>query len=156
MNNIITQVRRALVGRVGTISQANGYRTNIGGAVRAGWFNEIVKSADVLGTGLVVIQRGKGRDPRGGPNGLISPTGFSVIGAVNAGLQGYEEAIEDIELDLLQCLVPQEGARLAWLPRGAGGVQVGAPEPFPPGDGLPAATVLIPIHISTIIEGNSR
>ena len=83
---------------------------------------------------------------------LLLFTGFSVIGAITAGMDSYEEAIEDIELDLLQCLTPTEGEFPVWLPKGSPNLTVGAPEPVPPGDGLPAATVLIPIHIKTIVD----
>jgi hypothetical protein len=152
MSNIITEVRQALIARLGTIRMANGYRTNIGGAVKAGWFSEITKAGSVPATGMVVVQRGKGKEPKGGGNALRMYTGFTVIGAITAGLDGYEEAIEDIELDLLQCLTPTEGVFPEWLPQRAPNLTVGAPEPVPPGDGLPAATVLIPIHIITIVD----
>lgn len=150
--NIISEVRRALIYRLGTISQANGYRTNIGGAVKSGWYNEIAKAEQVPSTGMVVVQRAKGRDPKGGPSALRMMPGFSVIGAITAGLNDYEDAIEDIELDLLRCLTPTEGVFPEWLPKGAPNLTVGAPEPVPPGDGLPAATVLVPIHIITIVD----
>ncbi|WP_043309291.1 hypothetical protein [Pseudomonas sp. ML96] len=152
MSNLITQVRKALIARLETIQTQNGYRTNIGGAVKAGWYNEITKGAEIPATGLVVVQRAKGKEPKGGPAALKMYTGFSVIGAVTAGLDGYEDAIEDIELDLLQCLTPTEGVFPDWLPKGAPNLTVGAPEPVPPGEGLPAATVLIPIHITTIVD----
>ena len=152
MSNVITQVRQALLARLGTIQVQNGYRTNIGGAVKAGWYNEITKGADVPATGLVVVQRAKGTPPKGGPNALRMYTGFSVIGAITAGMDGYEEAIEDIELDLLRCLTPTEGVFPEWLPKMAPNLTVGAPELVPPGEGLPAATVLIPIHITTIVD----
>ena len=152
MSNIITKVRQALIARLETIRTENGYRTNIGTAVKAGWFREIAERGAVTPSGLVVVQRSKGLQPKGKPGALMTYTGFSVIGAIKAGLDGYEDAIEEIELDLLQCLVPSEGVPVRWLPRGAPSISVGAPEPFPPGDGLPAATVLIPIHITTIIE----
>ncbi|WJN60932.1 hypothetical protein [Pseudomonas sp. SO81] len=154
MSNIITEVRQALLARLGTILTRNGYRTNIGGAVKAGWFNEIAKPGSVPATGMVVVQRGKGKEPKAGAHELMMHIGFSVIGAVTAGVEGYEPAIEDIELDLLQCLTPIDGVFVDWLPRGAPGLAVGAPDPYPPGDGLPAATVLIPIHIRTIVEAS--
>lgn len=154
--NIITETRKALIRQLGGISVAGGYRTNIGSSVKSGWFNEIAKEESVTASGLVVVQRGQGRDPKRGPLGLIAMTGFTVVGAVRAELNGYEDAIEDIEQDLLQCLVPMDGARLTWLPRGAGNVYVGAPIPVPPGEDLLVATVRLPIHISTIIEGTSR
>ena len=152
MSNIITDVRRSLIARLETIQAVNGYRTNIGGLVRAGWYSEITKAEAIPATGMAVVQRAKGREPKGGGNALRLLTGFSVIGAVTAGLSGYEDAIEDIELDLLQCLTPTEGVFPDWLPDGAPNLIVGSPEPVPPGDGMPAASVLIPIHIITIVN----
>jgi hypothetical protein len=152
MTNIITQVRQALIARLQTISQVNGYRTNIGADVRAGWFNELVEEGGVADAGTVVVQRAKGKEPKGEPYALKMATGFSVIGAVKAALNGYEAALEDVELDLLRCLTPTQGVPPTWLPKGALNVAVGTPDPYPPGKGQPAATVLIPIHIITIVE----
>jgi hypothetical protein len=87
-----------------------------------------------------------------GPHALKIFAGFHVIGSVQAGLDNYEEAIEALEHDLLLCLMPTIGVLPAWLPRGVTGITVGASEHFPPGDGLTAATVLIPIHLHTIIQ----
>lgn len=152
MSNVITEVRQALIARLETIRTSRGYRTDIGGQVKAGWFSEITKADSVPATGMVVVQRAKGKEPKGGGNALRMLTGFTVIGAVTAGMDGYEEAIEDIELDLLQCLTPTEGVPSEWLPKMAPNLTVGAPEPVPPGEGLPAATVLIPIHIITFVD----
>ena len=88
MSNVITEVRQALIARLGTISTSNGYRTNIGGLVKAGWFSEITKGDAVPATGMVVVQRAKGKEPKGGGNALRMLTGFTVIGAVTAGLDG--------------------------------------------------------------------
>lgn len=150
--NILTDVRKALVERLATITVANGYRTNVGGSVESGWFNEVVKDGQVTAGGMVVVQKAKGMVPQKGPLALKMFPGFHVIGAVSAGLDAYEDAIEDIELDLLRCLMPAHGEAMDWLPTGAPTLTVGSPEPFPPGKGLPAATVLIPIHITTFVE----
>jgi hypothetical protein len=152
MSNILTQVRKALLARLETISTANGYQTNVGNSVKSGWFNEIVKDGSVPGFGLLVVQKAKAMPPESGPGALKMRPGFHVIGAVNAGLNDYEEAIEALEFDLLQCLCPTTGVMPEWLPKGAPNLLVGAPEPFPPGDGLKAATVLIPVHIIAVVD----
>ena len=54
MTNILTEVRKALVKRLETISTANGYLTNVGSNVKSGWFNEVVKDGDVSASGQVV------------------------------------------------------------------------------------------------------
>lgn len=152
MNNILTQARKALVARLETISIANGYMTNIGTSVKTGWFNEILKDGAVPEGGLVVVQKAKALAPQPGPSALMMKPGFHVIAAIKAGFDGYEDAIEPIEHDLLRCLCPSTGIQPEWLPAGAPGLQVGAPEPFPPGDGLMAATVLIPVYIFAVVD----
>ena len=109
--NIITETRKALIRRLGEISIERGYRTNIGGSVKAGWFNEIAKDTDVTARGMVVVQRGQGKDPKRGPHGLIALTGFTVVGAVKAGLNEYEDAIEDVEQFIIhKIILPALGA----------------------------------------------
>jgi hypothetical protein len=149
--NIITEVRKALIGRLETIRPVNGYQTDAGGFVKTGWFNEVIKG-DEIASALIVVQRAKGLEPKGGPNGLRMHPGFMVVGGIRAGLDEYEDAIEGLELDLLRCLSPIEGVPPDWLPKGATAVRVGAPEPFPPGEGLDVATVAIPVHITTFTE----
>lgn len=149
--NILTEVRQAIIDRLGTISVANGYRTNVGYNVKSGWFNEVIAKTPAS-DGLLVVQKAKGLAPQTGPAALKLFPGFHVIGAVDGGLDAYEEAVEDIEHDLLRCLMPTHGVRVDWLPIGAPTLAVGAPEPFPPGNGLVAATVLIPVHITTFVE----
>ncbi len=81
--------------------------------------------------------------------------GFDVVGAVQGGYDHYEEALEDLQLDLLACLMPApKGQFLRWLPRDRGitGLTLGAPEPYPPGDGVAAAVIRIPVYLKTIIE----
>lgn len=152
MSNVLTEVRKALLARLETIQPANGYRTSIGGNVRSGWFNEVVKDGGVPADGLVVVQRAKGQPPARGPHALKMLHGFNVIAAIEAGLDDYEQALEDIELDLLSCLCPTEGIQPDWLPKLSPNLRVGAPEPMPPGDGLQAASVLVPIHIIAIVD----
>lgn len=152
MSNILTQVRKALIARIETINVTNGYLTNVGASVKSGWFNEVVKDGNVPAGGQVVVQKAKALAPEPGPGALKMRPGFHVIAAIKAGLDGYEDAIEDVELDLLSCLCPTVGEFPEWLPKGAPNLVIGAPEPFPPGEGLMAATVLIPVHIIAVVD----
>lgn len=149
--NLLTEGRKALIARLAMIQVANGYSTQAGANVKSGWFNEIIDSAKVAFP-LIVVQKGKGAAPVAAPHALKVLSGFSVVGAVDAGLTGYEDAIEALEQDLLKCLMPTLAVFHEWLPAGITNVTVGASEHFPPGKGLKAATVLIPVHLHTIIQ----
>jgi hypothetical protein len=151
--NPLSMGRKALVQRLMSVTAANGYFTNAGANVKTGWLNEVLKSDD-LGFPLIVVQKAKDLPPIKGPSGQICKVGFYVIGAVNAGLDAYEDALDDIQLDLQRALIAAENHRPTWLPQKAGiiSVTLGAPEQFPPGNGEQAATVLIPVHLHTIIE----
>ncbi len=149
--NLLSAGRKALIDRLSTISYANGYRTAAGANTRSGWFNEVLKENNV-GFPLIVVQKAKGMAPVAGPHALKVMQGFNVIGAVKAGLDDYEDAVEDLEHDLLLCLMPTMGVLPDWLPRGITSITIGAPEAFPPGEGVSAATVLIPLHLHTIIQ----
>src|SRR5690606_19398044 len=78
--------------------------------------------------------------------------GFNVVAGIAAGLDGYEDALDDLELDLIECLMPTEGVPLEWTPRGIPQLTLGPPEQVPPGDGLSAATVVLPVHLHVFIE----
>ncbi len=149
--NLLTQARAALVDRLQTITVANGYQTNAGLNVRQGWFNEVLKSTDI-GFPVIVVQKARAEPPEPGPGAIKAFPGFDVIGAVNVGLDNYEDALEDLELDLIRCLMPNIGMPLEWTPRGISGVTIGAPENWPPGEGEPSARVIVPFHMHAIIR----
>lgn len=149
--NILTEGRQALVARLETITQANGYRTNAGHSVKSGWLNEALKEEQTPFP-CIVVQPARGTTPERGPNALKLGKGFSVTGAVSVGVE-YESALEDLELDILKCLIPEVGRFPRWLPLGITNIQIGAPDAFPPGEGVAAAAILIPVHLSTIVEG---
>ncbi|MDT4813336.1 hypothetical protein FQZ97_463160 [compost metagenome] len=149
--NLLTAGRQALIARLQVITTTNGYLTNTGTNVRMGWFNEVLKS-DGVGFPLIVVQKGRDLAPKPGPTALKAFNGFYVIGAVDAGLDDYEDALEEVAFDLLRVLTPSEGVPPDWLPRGLTNVTVGAAETFPPGNGERAASVLIPVHLHTIID----
>ncbi|WNF45818.1 hypothetical protein RHP75_15745 [Pseudomonas sp. SG20056] len=150
--NLITEGRKALVSRLETISPANGFSTNAGSNVRTGWFNEVLKSAEV-GFPLIVLQKAPGKPPTPGPHAVKLFNGFHVIGAVDVGVDNYDDALEELERDLLLAVMPCEGAVPAWLPRGITGITLGGPTSFPPGNGERAASVIIPVYLHTIIKG---
>ena len=75
-----------------------------------------------------------------------------MFGAVQAGLDEYSDALEDLELDLLECLMPLEGVPVEWLPNGTPRLVIGAAQQVPPGDGISAATVAIPIYLHQFIQ----
>ncbi|MCQ4271073.1 hypothetical protein NA655_08570 [Pseudomonas kuykendallii] len=151
MTNILTESRKALYDQLQTITVANGYRTNAGQNVRSGWLNEVLKEEGVSFP-VIVLQPARGAAPVKGPNAFKLGKGFNVAGAVSVGMD-YEDALDDIELDLIQCLVTEQGRFPKWLPLGVTALTLGAPESFPPGEGMLAAAVLLPVNLSTIVEG---
>jgi len=153
--NLLTAGRKALINRLSTITQAAGYRTNAGLNVRSGWFNEVIESAQVSWP-LIVVQKAKDMPPQSRAQGLRKLHGFNVVAGIAAGLDGYEDALDDLELDLIECLMPTEGVPLDWAPRGIPQLTLGPPEQVPPGDGLSAATVVLPVHLHVFIESPMR
>lgn len=150
--NILTEARRALVARLETITVSNGYRTNAGHNVKTGWFAEKIKADDVSFP-LICLQKATGLDPESGPGAIKASPGFSIVGAVSAGMDDYDDALDDIELDIIQCLVPPGQGRFPkWVPAGVTGMKIGASDQFPPGNGEIAASVLVPVHLHTLIE----
>ena len=153
MSNLITLGRKALIARLETITQANGYRTDAGNNVRSGWFKEQVEAAGASFP-IIVVQRDKDQAPRFAGHGMRKLHGYAVVAGVEAGLDDYEDALDDLELDLIQCLMPIEGAPCEWTPQGIPHVTLDISEPVPPGDGLKAATIVIPIYLHTFIESH--
>lgn len=149
--NILTQARLALVTRLQTITVANGYRTNAGTNVRTGWFSEVLESEHV-GFPLICVQRAKGGDPLEGPGVITLTPAFYVIGAVDVGLDDYDNALEDIELDVIRCLITGKGRPVDWIPRGTVSVSLSTSEHFPPGNGERSASVLVPIQLAINIR----
>ncbi len=151
--NPLSLGRKALAQHLLSITVDNGYLTNAGQNVKSGWFNEVLES-DKVGFPIIVVQKAKDLPPKRGPEGHISQVGFYVIGAVSVGLDNYEDALDDLQVDLQRALITSEGQPAAWLPFRSGitRITIGAPEQFPPGNGEKAATVLIPVHLHTVIE----
>jgi len=148
--NPLSELRRALITRLGEISPANGYLTSAGSRVESGWFSEVIKSSKSAYP-MIVVQKGRDGPPEHGPTQLKLSRAFFVFGSVDAGIDGYEDALDDIEHDILMTLMPNVGRSIAWAPRGSTKINIGTPEQVPPGNGEKAATVLIPVELSLII-----
>lgn len=153
--NLLTAGRKALITRLSSITQANGYRTNAGLNVRTGWFNEVV-DAHKATFPLIVVQKATDEKPAARAQGLKKLHGLNVVAAVEAGLDEYEDALDDLELDLIECLMPTEGVPLDWTPRGIPQLTLGASQQVPPGEGLAAATVVLPVYLHIFIESPQR
>lgn len=149
--NILTEARLALVARLQTITVANGYRTNAGQNVKTGWFSEVLES-DSTTFPLICLQKAKGGDPVEGPGVIMLAPAFYVIGAVNAGVDDYDAALEDIELDLIRCLITGKGRPVEWMPRGTASVSISTSEHYPPGNGESSASVMVPIQLAINIR----
>jgi len=155
MSNVLTEVRRALVARVQGITTAEGFRTDIGYQVLTGWLNEVLNEKD-LPDQFALIQRAKNRPPEAGPGAIRMHCGFFVIGLVKADLLDYEDALEAMELDICQALMPRITGVPEGFPKGVTALSLGATETFPPGEGQRHAGVLVPVHVTTIIQEKIR
>lgn len=117
--NVLTIGRLALLARLQTITPNQGYRTDAGTRVLSGWFNELVKERHE-GFPLIVVQPGKEQPPEHLDAAVRFHRGFDVVGAVQGGYDHYEEALEDLQLDLLACLMPApKGSSCAGCPESA-------------------------------------
>lgn len=151
MTNPLTEARQALLVHLRSISPGNGYLTDAGANVLSGWVNEILQERQ-KSFPLIVVQRDKAARPPEPMGGAISvPLAFNIVGAVQAGID-YEQAIDDLALDLARCLLPQDLGPLPWVSAGMYDIAIGAPEVFPPGDGLAVATVLVRVECSILID----
>lgn len=152
MANKLTLIRHALLARLSTITPANDYRTEAGANVRSGWLNELVKEKG-SSFPLIVVQPGRDQQPTPGPGALKLVRGYDIVGAVSTQVEDYEAVLDELELDLLQALTPIPGVLLPWGRPHISSITLGAPTHYPPGDGMNAAAVLIPIYLHTVIEG---
>lgn len=155
MSNILTAVRQALITKVQGITTENGFNTNLGHLVKTGWLNEVLGEKG-LPEQFALIQKAPNRPPERGPAAIKAYPGFFVIGLVKCDLTAYEDALDAMELDICQALLPASGVFPQGFPTGVTGLSLGASEPFPPGDGQRYAGVLVPIHITTIIQERIR
>lgn len=149
--NQLTDLRYALENQLKSIQPSNGYNTSSGNSVLTGWFNEIVDERTATFP-LIVIQRGKNGPPEISAGELTLNTGYYIVGAVDAGLDEYDAALDEIEIDIWRALNPRGMRRSPWAPAGVASMKFGEPQHIAPGDGTRAATILIPVNFKVIIQ----
>ena len=153
--NKLKALRSALKAQLTSITTANGYTTNAGHNVRTGWFSEVI-DADDASFPLIVIQRGKNAPPDGSSGDLVIGPGYYIIAAVDVGLDDYDDALDELEMDLWKAIQPASFRRVGWAPFGTVQLQIGAPEHIAPGDGLRVASLVIPVQFKLIASADNE
>lgn len=149
--NQLTELRNALTDQLRRINPSNSYSTSAGNNVRTGWFNEIIDQRTATFP-LIVVQRGKSAPPEINAGELVISTGYFIVGAVDAGLDDYDSALDDLEFDLWRALHLRGMRKAPWAPKGVYSMTFGEPQHIAPGDGVRAASILIPVNFKTIIQ----
>ena len=148
--NPMNQADQALIDRLRTITPANGYLTDIGNRVRAGYLGALIDSEEAVFP-LITIQPDECQPAKQDGFDFIAPLGRKVIGVADesAGL----DALNDIYCDLLRCLVTPGGLPNPWGRQGPYRVTFGAPQQFLADHEIPKGTVVVPLHLHVIING---
>lgn len=152
--NQLADLRSALTNQLRSIQAGSGYSTSAGNSVLTGWFNEIVDDQTATFP-LIVVQRGKNAPPEIISGELVINTGYFIVGAVDAGLDDYDSALDDLELDLWRALHLRGMRKAPWAPAGVSSMSFGEPQHVAPGDGTRAASILIPVNFKIIIQQDS-
>lgn len=149
--NQLTALRSALEGQLKSIQTSAGYNTSSGNSVLTGWFNEIVDDRTATFP-LIVIQRGKNGPPEISVGELVLNIGYYIVGAVDAGLDEYDAALDELESDIWRALSLKGMRKAPWAPAGVALMTFGEPQHVAPGDGTRAASILIPVNFKVIIQ----
>jgi len=153
MTNPIKQAHQAMVQRLGQIMPANGYLTDAGTRIREGWLSELLQAPDLVFP-FIALQPGLYVPGTWGPGATATRVGRRVVGAVNGAADNYLEQLEELYCDLVACLQVAEGVPNPWGRPGPYQVTLEPGQMFPPGDGLNAGTVLMPLQLHIIIQQN--
>ncbi|MBV2132047.1 hypothetical protein KRX52_04450 [Pseudomonas sp. MAP12] len=148
--NPLNQADQALLDRLRTILPANGYLTDIGNRVHAGYLGALLEAEEVTYP-LITVQPDECPPPIQGSWDFIASLGRKVVGAADPG--GGLDALNDIYCDLLRCLVTPEGIPSPWGRPGPHRVTFKAPQQFLADHEVPKGTVVIPLQLHTIING---
>ena len=153
MNNPIQQAHAAMIARLGEITPGNGYQTDAGTRIKEGWLAELMNQED-LGYPFIAIQPDEYPPPKGDAGSLHAIIGRRVVGVVNANHpDGYREALDALWLDIARALIVQPALPNPWGRTGPYKVTFGSSNLFPPDSGLAAGTVLFPVQLHIIING---
>lgn len=150
MSNPIKQAHQAMVSRLGQIVPANGYLTDVGTRIREGWLADLLR-ADDLAFPFIALQPGLYTPGQVGVGAVQARVGRRVVGAVDGNRDDYLERLEELYCDLVACLQVPEGLPNPWGRPGPYQVTLEPGQMFPPGEGLNAGTVLMPLQLHIII-----
>lgn len=149
--NELTDLRNKLLDALRTIQPSNGFYTNAGSNVRTGWFEEVIHS-EQTSSPVIVVQRGKNGIPLMDAGELVLRIGYLIVGAVSAGLDDYESALDDLEHDIWSALCKRGTRNIPWAPFGAYQLEFDEPLTAPPGGGTQWASLAIPVTFKIIIN----
>lgn len=155
MTNPIKQAHQALVRRLGQIVPANGYLTDVGTRIKEGWLAELLQ-ADDLTFPFIALQPGLYIPGSWGPGAVLTRVGRRVVGAVDGTRDDYLEQLEELYCDLVACLQVPEGVPNPWGSPGPRQVTLEPGQMFPPGEGLNAGTVLMPLQLHIHINAGRQ
>lgn len=151
--NPIQQAHGALIDRLSRILPVNGYLTDAGTRIKEGWLADLLEQDDVAFP-FIAVQPGEYLTPVTGAGCVSVGIGRRVVGVVRTDHpEGWWRALDELYVDLVQALQVAEGMGNPWGRPGPRKVEIGTARPFPPGEGLAAGTILIPVQMHIIIEG---
>lgn len=148
--NPLNQADQALLDRLRTITPANGYLTDIGNRVHTGYLGALL-DAEAVEYPLITIQPDECPAPTLGGWDFIATLGRKVVGAADQA--GGIEALNDIYCDLLRCLVTPEGIPNPWGRPGPHRITFKAPQQYLADHEVPKGTVVIPLQLHIIVNG---
>jgi hypothetical protein len=153
MTNPIEQAHQALVARLQRITPANGYQTDAGFRVREGWLEELL-SGEGVAMPFIAVQPAEYPAPEQGAGALLATIGRRIVGVVDgAAPDNYLTHLDALYLDLAVALQAGPNVPHPWGRPGPYKVSLGASRPFPPGNGLAAGTLVFPVQLHIIING---
>ncbi|MGF6692656.1 hypothetical protein [Metapseudomonas resinovorans] len=153
MKNPIELAHQALLARLGQIVPSNGFLSDAGTRIRHGWLQDVLAEHD-LAYPLLVVQPGEYPPPLNGSGCVLANIGRRVIGVVRPDHPDtYQAELDMLYVDLIAALQVPEGLPNPWGPLGPSRVTIGSAKPFPPGEGIAAGTILIPVQLHVIING---
>ncbi|EQM69999.1 hypothetical protein QYE80_27250 [Pseudomonas tohonis] len=151
--NPIQQAHGALIDRLSRILPVNGYLTDAGTRIKEGWLADLLEQDDVAFP-FIAVQPGEYRPPTPGGGAVNADIGRRVVGAVRTDHPDrWLEELDALYVDLVRALQVTPGVPNPWGRPGPFKVEIGTAKPFPPGEGVAAGTVLIPIQMHVIIKG---
>lgn len=153
MTNPIEQAHQVLVERLGRIVPEQGYQTDAGTRIKEGWLSELMNHED-LGFPFIAIQPDQYPAPEGDAGSLMARIGRRVVGVVDPGHPGgYRAALDALYMDIARALTVSAALPKPWGQHGPYKVTFGAAQLFPPDSGLEVGTVLFPVQLHIIING---